>query len=465
MLHETADDKKVILMRLAVEASPNGIVVIDTNGRIMLINASIESLFGYTEEELLNQPIEVLVPERYTHHHPQLRNEFLENPETRAMGHARDLYGKHKNGEDIPVEIGLNPINIDGQTLIIAAIVDITERKRSHEMIRLAVEAAPNGMVMTDSNGQITMVNSQIELLFGYSRLELINMSIDKLVPDRFRDLHPQVRNSYSQNPVSRAMGKGRDLFALHKDGREFPVEIGLNPLHTDMGLMILASVVDITERKQQEESLKSALKEKEVLLAEIHHRVKNNLQIIDSLIGIQSEKLTDKTALAAFGESQNRVRSIAMIHQILYQSQDFSQVEIASVASRLVDNLMQSYGIDHRKITVDMDLAEVYLPIDKGVPLGLIINEIVTNTLKHAFHAGGRGQINICIKKDECDNITLIIEDTGVGIAEDCDLEDSSTLGLPLVQALVDQLGGTMNIRRKDPTRFHIVFPQIIDY
>lgn len=451
-------------MRLAVEASPNGMVVIDTSGRIILINSSIEALFGYSEEELVNQPIEILVPERFSHHHPNLRNMYFVNPETRAMGHGRDLYGKHKNGTEIPVEIGLNPIDLDGQTLILAAIVDITARRRSQEMIRLAVEAAPNGMVMTDADGRITMVNSQIETLFGYSREELMDMSIDILVPDRFRKLHPQVRNSYYRNPISRAMGKGRDLFALHKSGREFPVEIGLNPLHTEMGTMILASVVDITERKQQEESLKSALKEKEVLLSEIHHRVKNNLQIIDSLIGLQSENMTSDNVLAAFKESQNRVRSIAMIHQILYESHDFSEVEIATVISGLVDNLIQSYGTDLRQIAMDLDLAKVQLPIDKSIPLGLIVNELVTNTLKHAFPHGRIGRLNIILKMAEAGTITLIIEDTGVGIAEDFNIEESSSLGLHLVQTLVDQLGGSLNIQRKDPTRFHIVFSENLD-
>lgn len=461
----TKESNNSRLMRFAVEASPNGMVVVETNGRIVLINSSIEAMFGYSEDELLTQHIEILVPERFTHSHPALRNEYFVNPETRAMGHGRDLYGKHKNGTEIPVEIGLNPINLDGQLLILAAIVDITARKRSHEMIRLAVEAAPNGMVMTDSKGCITMVNSQIEILFGYNREELMGMPIDILVPDRFQEQHPHVRSSYYRNPISRAMGKGRDLFALHRDGREFPVEIGLNPLHTDTGMMILASVVDITERKAQEESIISTLKEKEVLLSEIHHRVKNNLQIIDSLIGMQSEKLTSAKALAAFQESQNRVRSIAMIHQILYESQDFSKVDIASVVSSLVDNLILSYGIEEGQIVIDLDVAKVHLPIDKSIPLGLIINEIVTNTMKHAFPDGRQGQLAVRVSEEEAGTITLIIEDTGVGIAEDFDFVVSSSLGLHLVQALVDQLGGTLDIHRKAPTRFQINFPETIDH
>lgn len=463
MFSKNSQSQNANLMRLAVEASPNGMLVIDDKGRILLINSSIELLFGYTKNELLNQPIEKLVPERFAHHHPRLRNSYLEEPITRSMGHGRDLYGKRKNGTEIPVEIGLNPIELDGQTLILASIVDITARKRSSEMIRLAVEAAPNGMVMTNASGDITLVNSQIENLFGYSREELIGMSIDVLVPNRFRDNHPRVRASYFHHPISRSMGKGRDLFALHKDGREFPVEIGLNPLHTDLGTMILASVVDITERKRNEESLRSALKEKEILLSEIHHRVKNNLQIIDSLIGMQADKVNNIQALNAFQESQNRVRSIAMIHQILYESQDFSKVEIKSVIQSLVDNLTQSYGVDSVQVSKNINVSSVHLPIDKSIPLGLIVNELVSNTLKHGFPDGRTGVLNLSIRQNESEEILFTIEDSGVGIDDDLDLDSSATLGLSLVQTLVDQLGGSLTIQRKNPTRFSILFPKHI--
>lgn len=464
MLSDIPNNKSEDVMRFAVEASPNGMIVVDGSGCIVLVNSCIEALFGYREEELVQQPIEILVPQRFCHHHPHLRNEYLRKAETRAMGHGRDLYGRHKDGSEIPVEIGLNPINIAGNDLILASIVDITERRRSEEMIRLAVEAAPNGMIMTDDAGRITLVNSQIETLFGYSREELMDMSIDILVPDRYRKQHPQVRNSYYSNPISRAMGKGRDLFALHKNGREFPVEIGLNPLHTQSGTMILASVVDITERKQQEEKLKSALREKEVLLSEIHHRVKNNLQIIDSLIGIQSEKVHGARALAAFQESQNRVRSIATIHQILYESQDFSRVEIDSVLSSLTDNLIQSYGIDLGKIAVRVDVDAVFLPIDKSIPLGLIVNELVTNTFKHAFPEGRTGRLDLILKKIAPGTFELVVEDSGIGIAADFDLEASESLGLHLVATLADQLGGNLQLQCANPTRFRIVFPEQID-
>ncbi|MDP3515523.1 MAG: PAS domain S-box protein, partial [Pseudohongiella sp.] len=292
-----SEDQSVLLdndklMHFAIEAAPNGMVIVDDGGNIVLANSSVETLFGYQRNELLGKPIEHLVPGRFAGAHPHMRASYFVNPQARAMGHGRDLYGLHKSGSEIPVEIGLNPITIGERAFIFATIVDITERKRSQEMVNLAVEAAPNGMIMTDKDGKITLVNSMIETMFGYSRDELIGANIDMLVPERFRAHHPDVRHAYIGQPVSRVMGQGRDLYALNKQGNEFPVEIGLNPLRAATGVMILASVVDITERKQQEKSLKSALLTKETLLSEIHHRVKNNLQIIDSLIGMQMDQV-----------------------------------------------------------------------------------------------------------------------------------------------------------------------------
>lgn len=452
------DSNKDDLLKLAVEASPNGMVVVGAAGEIIMINASIETLFGYRRAELIGQPIEILVPQRFQNQHPQLRNSYLSLPETRAMGLGRELYGLHKNGTEIPVEIGLNPITVDGQTMIIAAIVDITERHRAQEMIRLAVEAAPNGMIMTDTAGLITMVNSQIEILFGYAREELIGKNIDTLVPQRFQADHPNLRKSYYTDPVSRAMGRGRDLYALHRNGREFPVEIGLNPLHTEQGTMILASVVDITERKQQEEQLKSALREKEVLLSEIHHRVKNNLQIIDSLIGIQSDMVSGENALAALLNSQNRVRSIAMIHQLLYESNDFSKVSITDVMSGLIDNLIQIYDVDYHQVQVKLDIAPVYLSIDQSIPFGLIVNELVSNTFKHAFPNQRTGTLKVTLTPNG-QWLKLVLEDSGIGIPDSFDVDTADSLGLMLVKTLADQLNGELTIQHNNPTRFTLEF------
>ena len=457
---KTGQDKEE-LMRLAFEASPNGMLMVDSDGDIVFANSGVESMFGYRRHELIGQPVEILVPARFRDHHPGHRGAYLKAPEARAMGSGRELYAVHKSGREIPVEIGLNPINDNGQTLILAVIVDITERYRAQEMMRLAVEAAPNGMIMSDAEGLITMVNTLAESMFGYSREELIGQEISILIPHRFQAHHPQLRKAYYQQPESRAMGKGRDLYALHKNGDEFPVEIGLNPIETAQGVMILASVVDITERKQQEEKLMSALREKEVLLSEIHHRVKNNLQIIDSLIGMQTLQITQEKPLAILLDCQNRIRAMSIIHQMLYQSQDFSRLDITSAVSSLVNNLAATFGMDNQHFGIALDVDDFHLPIDISVHLGLIINEMVSNAMKHAFPDKREGTVKVSLKTTPSDDeATLTVEDNGIGLPDDLDVETTDSLGLRLITALADQLDGELTIRAREPTRFELHFP-----
>jgi two-component system sensor kinase FixL len=183
------------------------------------------------------------------------------------MGAGRDLYGLRKDGSEFPVEIGLNPIETDEGAMVLSAIVDITERKRLEERFRQVVEAAPNAMVMVNRTGEIVMVNAQSERVFGYSRAELLGQPAEMLVPARFRHHHPGLREAFFANPRARPMGAGRDLYGLRKDGSEFPVEIGLNPIETNEGAMVLSAIVDITERKAAE----MALRESQLALQELH--------------------------------------------------------------------------------------------------------------------------------------------------------------------------------------------------
>ena len=176
------------------------------------------------------------------------------------MGAGRDLYGLKKDGSEFPIEIGLNPIETEEGTMVLSAIVDISSRKRLEERFRQVVESAPNAMVMISSSGKIEMVNAQAERVFGYDRKEMLGQSIEMLVPERFRQNHPDLRGSFFGKPLSRPMGAGRDLYGLKKDGSEFPIEIGLNPIETDEGTMVLSAIVDISSRKRLEERFRQVV-------------------------------------------------------------------------------------------------------------------------------------------------------------------------------------------------------------
>jgi len=332
--------------------------------------------------------------------------------------------------------------------------------RKSEERFRQVVESAPNAMVMIGSTGLIEMVNAQTERMFGYDRSELLGKPIETLVPERFRRNHPALRTAFFNAPLARAMGAGRDLYGLKKDGGEFPVEIGLNPIETDEGTMVLSAIVDISDRKQKEERIHAALKEKDILLGEIHHRVKNNLQVVNSLLDLQVDRITDPTALSMLKESQNRIKSMALIHQTLYESKDFVEADFSNFLDTMVPTLVSSYSVDSDRIALTIEAAEVLLSIHAAIPCGLVVNELISNALKHGFPGNRRGEIKIVLAHEVDDHAILSVSDDGVGLPEELDLERTGTLGLQMVSLLADQLGGTITIQRADPTRFVMRFP-----
>ncbi len=249
-----------LTFQLIVESSPNAIVLVNKEGKIAYINNQTEKLFHYTRTELIGREVEILLPKRYTHKHPEFRQMFFNTPVVRAMGAGRELFALRKDNTEFPIEIGLTPlVTVDG-TLVLASIIDITERKKAEDRFRLVVELSPYCMVLVNKEGVITLVNKQTEILFGYERNELMGQKLEILIPHRFSKEHPGYRKQFFKDLKNRPMGPGKDLFARRKDGSEVPVEIGLNPIETTDGQMVLASVIDITERKHQEATLKKQI-------------------------------------------------------------------------------------------------------------------------------------------------------------------------------------------------------------
>ncbi len=334
---------------------------------------------------------------------------------------------------------------------------DIDELKQMWVRLNKVMDSTPNAIVMVSTEGDIEMVNAQVESIFNYSREELLGQPVETLIPQRFRDNHPALRNAFFFDPQARLMGKGRDLYALRKDGTELPVEIKLNSVEVDGSPKVLAAIVDISSRKLKEQKIEAALEEKNILLSEIHHRVKNNLQIVHSLLNLQSSRITDKLALEMLSDSQNRIRSMALIHQTLYQSNDFSKVNFNTVLDSLVPALAGSYRVG-KNIQITIHATDVFLPLNLAIPCGLVVNELVTNALKHAFPNGKAGSISIELSQ-EGDNATLSVSDTGVGFTEEFDFEQTKSLGIQLVSLLADQLSAELTINRSGPTRFTLLF------
>jgi PAS domain S-box-containing protein len=236
-----------------MDSAPDAIVVVDDRGEICLVNRQTEALFGYQRSELLGQPLEILIPERFRGSHPQHRSEYFAEPQVRPMGAEVELAAVRKDGTEFPVDISLSPLDIDGRTLVSAAIRDITDRRRAEAKFQGLLEAAPDAIVVVDEAGLIRLVNRQTEALFGYPRADLLGQPLELLIPERFRRSHPHRREGYFEKPQVRPMGAG-ELAAVRKDGSEFPVDVSLSPLETEEGMLVSAAIRDVTERKEAEQ-------------------------------------------------------------------------------------------------------------------------------------------------------------------------------------------------------------------
>ena len=416
----TARKRAEARFRAAVESAPSGMVLIDGDGKIVLVNREVERLFGFSREELLGQGIELLVPERLRGGHPAHRRDYFADPRARAMGVGRELYGVRKDGTEMPVEIGLNPIETDEGVFVLASVVDITARKRAEARFRAVVESAPSGMVMINRAGTIELVNRETERLFGYSREELLGKPIELLVPHRLRQRHPEYRTDFFAHPQTRAMGAGRDLFGVRKDGAEIPVEIGLNPIETDEGLFVLASVVDITARKRAETELRRSNEELERFAYVASHDLQEPLRMVGSYVQLLGKRYKGKLdadadefigyALDGALRMQRLIEDLLAFSRVGTRGQALVPTDANAVLDRALGSL--KLAIDEAGATVTRDGLPT-VSADAGQLEHLFLN-LLSNALK--FRASAPPEIRVAAERRDRDWV-FSVHDNGIGI------------------------------------------------
>lgn len=438
----------------------DAIYILDKDGEIIEVNQGAVDMFGYPQEYFIGKTHQALAAPG------KVDFEITRKYVQRALGGSRqsfEWWGRRKNGEVFPLEIVANPGTYFGRDVAITIARDISERyeaeeqlRENEEMFRQLFQNSPIPIAFLDKQQEVRDVNSAFSEVFGYQPEEIRGLDIDNLiVPDDKKEMAHRISDTIFSGQTAFYTGSRKT-----KDGSLIDVLIyGVPVIVNDKTVAIYGIYVDITDRKQAEEKLKKSLKEKEVLLAEIHHRVKNNLAVITGLLELQAYNTTSSEATDVLQTSQMRVNSIALIHEKLYQNENLSEISFEVYLEELAGVIVQSLGSAEKEVNIEIEADPIELTINQAIPCGLILNELITNAYKHAFPDRNRGNIAISLAKDGM-GVTLKVVDDGIGIPEDTDLNKPKSLGVKLIKTLAKQLSGTASFTNKNPgTEFKLEF------
>ena len=475
-------EEKIQNLANIVESSNDAIITKSLDGIITSWNKGAEAVYGYSAEEMIGKSASILAP-------PNLADESAKLVEQTKQGKKVQHYKTirlRKDGKLIDVSLNHSPVfDIYGKMTGVSIISrDITESRIAEEKLRESegkyrniVETANEGILIIDDEAIVTYANKKMAEMLGYSLEEGIGRPIWNFICEENEAI---VKLNLEKR--RRGINENYELKLIRKDGSSLWVLINAKSLFDKDGKFTgsISMFTDITKRKEAEKAL---IKFEAARMKEIHHRIKNNLQVISSLLSLEAERFSDAKMLETLRESQNRVASMALIHEELYEGDKIDTFDFAAYLRKLTSELFSSYNVGNDNISLNLDLEQVYLGMDTAIPLGIIVNELVSNALKHAFPAGSKGEIQIRLRKAEtpaanhdisdsgpCSmekdsfDYILRVADNGKGMPEEIYFENADSLGLKLVNILVEQIDGYIELKRDHGTEFTIRFRNVTE-
>jgi len=441
----------------------DAMIILNWDGSILFANRAAARIIEYEqpEEFIGHNMVEYLHPDSF-----QKAAEDLEAVKADKMGFLSEYQLCSVTGRPIWVESIGGKIIFRNASANLVCIRDITERKRADELLRQteenfrrSLDDSPLGVRIVTEEGETIYANRAILDIYGYDSIEEL-----RTTPVKKR----YTPESYAQFQIRKEKRKRRgdgtseyEISIVKKDGEVCRLHVFRKEILWNGKRQFQVIYQDITERKLVEEQLHASLREKELLLREVHHRVKNNMQVITGLLDLQAASSGNQELIEMLNESQRRIQAMALIHEKLYDSKDFARIDMAGYVRTLSQELFQSYKINPVKIDLIIQTDGVYVDINKAIPCGLILNELISNALKHAFPGDRRGELQIIIRETKNTEIEIVVRDNGLSLPDDVDLHQPRTVGLHLVNGLVkNQLDGQMEVRRDNGTEFRIKFP-----
>ncbi|MDG6250784.1 PAS domain S-box protein [Methanocalculus sp.] len=445
-----------------VESSYDAILSLDTDANLLTWNLGAEEIFGWRAEEIIGKHYSLVIPPGEDR---AIFDQYFKEMIATKKPHSREVNRLHSSGRILRISLSMSPIlDRDGNIIAISGILrDITEQKEMEETLqknslytRALIEASLDPLVTISPKGLITDVNRATEKITGLHRNQLIGSDFANYFtnPDKAREGYIETFNS--------GFVKDYALTIHHTSGDTIDVLYNASVYSDEKGAVqgVFAAARDVTKEKRMMQQIQENLLEKETLLREIHHRVKNNLQVVISLLNLQSLTYDDSRIKEVFRESENRITSMALVHEHLYKSEKLSRITIESFMRRLIKEIVQSYR-DDDQIRVTCTIDDLNLDVDTAIYCGFIVNELISNSLKHAFKGREEGNIAISIKQNQNKCIILSVKDDGIGMPYDFDPDTAQSLGIVLLRTFTRQIQGrySLSTLKGEGTQWQIRF------